>query len=91
MSHKHSIKSKINKNTKVYLVDTYGEAKKFVNLSNIVFQGGSLIPHGGQNPLEAVRGCLVHGPNVQNFTEIYSFLNKRKDFIWIQNINKAKN
>ena len=92
MSHKHSIKSKINKNTKVYLVDTYGEAKKFVNLSNIVFQGGSLIPHGGQNPLEAVReGCLViHGPNVQNFTEIYSFLNKEKISFEFKNINKAK-
>ena len=40
-----------------------------------VFLGGSLIKHGGQNPLEAVRyGCKVfHGPNISNFREIYGF------------------
>lgn len=45
-----------------------------------VFLGGSLIKHGGQNPLEAVRyGCnIMHGPNVSNFEEIYNFLNSEK-------------
>ena len=40
--------------------------------------GGSLINHGGQNPLEAVRyGCsIISGPNVQNFREIYDYLKK---------------
>ena len=40
--------------------------------------GGSLIKHGGQNPLEAARyGCnILHGPNVSNFKEIYEYLNK---------------
>ena len=44
-----------------------------------IFLGGSLIEHGGQNPLEATRyGCKVlHGPNVSNFKEIYKFLNKK--------------
>ena len=38
--------------------------------------GGSLINHGGQNPLEAARyGCnILHGPNILNFKEIYQFL-----------------
>ena len=42
--------------------------------------GGSIINHGGQNPLEATRyGCnILHGPNVENFSEIYSYLNKLK-------------
>ena len=37
-----------------------------------------MIKHGGQNPLEAVRyGCkILHGPNVDNFKEIYHFLKK---------------
>jgi 3-deoxy-D-manno-octulosonic-acid transferase len=41
--------------------------------------GGSLIEHGGQNPLEAVRfGCrIIHGPNIYNFKEIYAFLKKK--------------
>ena len=38
--------------------------------------GGSLIKHGGQNPIEASRlGCkILHGPNVSNFNEIYDLL-----------------
>ena len=40
--------------------------------------GGSIIPHGGQNPLEPAReGCyLLHGPNIYNFTEIFEFLTR---------------
>ena len=42
--------------------------------------GGSIINHGGQNPLEAARfGCnILHGENISNFSEIYDFLNKNK-------------
>ena len=45
-------------------------------LSPIVFMGGSLVRHGGQNPIEAVklRAAIIHGPHVSNFTEIYSEL-----------------
>ena len=41
-----------------------------------MFVGGSLINHGGQNPLEPAKlGCkIVHGPYVANFMEIYSKL-----------------
>ena len=44
------------------------------------FLGGSLIEHGGQNPLEATRyGCKVlHGPNINNFREIYNYLSSLK-------------
>jgi 3-deoxy-D-manno-octulosonic-acid transferase len=40
--------------------------------------GGSIINHGGQNPLEPVRfGCrILHGPNIQNFAEVYNLLEK---------------
>ena len=58
-----------------------------------VFLGGSLITHGGQNPLEATRyGCnIIHGPNIQNFTEIYSFLKKNKISQKISNQRKMAN
>ena len=57
----------------VLLIDNYGKSEQFYNLSNIVFLGGSLIKHGGQNPLEPSRlQCKVmHGPHVDNFIEIY--------------------
>ena len=76
--HLHSSKKKIESNTEIYLVDTYGETKKFFKVCKTVFLGGSIIKHGGQNPLEAARyGCeVIHGPNVSNFTEIYKLLQK---------------
>ena len=73
-----SIGNKLNKNTEIYLVDTYGETKSFYKICKTVFLGGSLINHGGQNPLEPARlGCkILHGPYVQNFTEVYKLLEK---------------
>ena len=68
--------SQMNIDTDILLIDAYGEASKFFNVSKCVFLGGSLIKHGGQNPIEPSRlGCKIfHGPNVNNFTEIYEYL-----------------
>ena len=64
-------------NIDIYVVDTFGESKKFYKLATTVFLGGSIIKRGGQNPLEAARsGCkVIHGSNVDNFKEIYALLN----------------
>ena len=77
---KHSTKQKISKKTDIYLVDTFGETKNFYNLSNIAFLGGSIVNHGGQNPLEAARlgNYIINGPNIGNFTEIYEYLKINK-------------
>ena len=78
--HLHNPKKKINKNTDIYIVNSYGKTKSFYKICKNVFLGGSLIKHGGQNPLEATRyGCnIMHGPSVENFNEIFQFLKKRK-------------
>ena len=91
--HLHSEKKRINKDTDIYLVDTYGETKSFFKVCKIVFLGGSMIQHGGQNPLEAVRyGCkILHGPNVSNFHEIYKLLNKYNASTKINNTNQIIN
>jgi len=72
-------KRKISSNTDVYLVNSYGKTKSFYKECKNVFLGGSMINHGGQNPLEAVRyGCnIFHGPDVSNFKEIYWFLKNK--------------
>ena len=72
----HSSLDKVEKDTDIYLVDTYGEASKFYGLSNLTFLGGSLIPHGGQNPLEPARAgnYILYGPNIDNFKEVYTML-----------------
>ena len=62
--------------TDVYIADTMGELGLFYRLAPIVFMGGSLIEHGGQNPIEAVKlgASIVHGPHVFNFGDIYDAL-----------------
>jgi len=62
--------------TAIYVADTMGELGLFYRLAPIVFMGGSLIEHGGQNPIEAVKlgAAIVHGPHVSNFTDIYRAL-----------------
>ena len=88
--HTHDSKNKINKNTDIYLVNSYGKTKSFFKICKTVFLGGSLIKHGGQNPLEAARyGCkILHGPNVSNFREIYSLLNKYNLSNKVNNLNE---
>jgi 3-deoxy-D-manno-octulosonic-acid transferase len=62
----------IASDTGIYLADTMGELGLFFRLSPVVFLGGSLIPHGGHNPLEPARlGCaVITGPHTHNFDEI---------------------
>ena len=77
---KHSSKNKNIENTDVYLVDTFGETKKFHKISCSVFLGGSIIKRGGQNPLEAARygARILHGPNIDNFKDVYKALSSLK-------------
>jgi len=88
--HIHSSKNKIDKNTDIYLLDSYGKTKSFFKVCKVVFLGGSLIKHGGQNPLEASRyGCrTLHGPNISNFREIYNLLKKFRITNKVKSVNE---
>ena len=88
----YSSGKKLKKNTDIYLVDTYGEASRFYSLSNVTFMGGSMIKHGGQNPLEPARlgNYIISGPNIENFKEIYKFLEKNRMSIRTSNTTKIK-
>jgi 3-deoxy-D-manno-octulosonic-acid transferase len=76
----YSSKQKNFKNTDIYIVNTFGLSKNFYEISPTVYLGKSIVHKGGQNPLEASRfNCnILHGPNVDNFYEIYKHLNKLK-------------
>lgn len=73
---RHSRGDKITADTDIYLVDATGLLGQLYRVSPLAFVGGSLIPHGGQNMLEAAQlGCAVlHGPHVDNFQSITSDL-----------------
>jgi 3-deoxy-D-manno-octulosonic-acid transferase len=76
----HSSNTKNLKNIDIYIVDTFGETKRFHKIGTSVFIGGSIINRGGQNPLEAARygARILHGPNVDNFKDVYKSLSNLK-------------
>ena len=86
-------KNKIKPDTDIYLVNSYGKTKSIFKICKNVFLGGSLINHGGQNPLEAARyGCCVfHGPHISNFKEIYEHLQKKKISFKVKNQHHLTN
>ena len=63
---------------KITTHNKFGDSMSIYERSKIVFMGGSLIKHGGQNPLEPIsRGCFVLSGNFnKNFEEIYTDLEK---------------
>ena len=60
----------------------FGDIMSIFERSKIVFMGGSLIKHGGQNPLEPIsRGCFVlSGDFNKNFEEITSTIDLADTF-----------
>lgn len=60
----------------VYIADTLGELGLFYSLAQAALIGGSLMPIGGHNPIEAAQlGCAVlSGPHVSNFREVFGVL-----------------
>ena len=76
----HSSNTKNLNNIDIYIVDTFGETKQFHKVGTSVFIGGSIINRGGQNPLEAARygARILHGPNVDNFKDVYKTLSNLK-------------
>jgi 3-deoxy-D-manno-octulosonic-acid transferase len=64
--------------TDVYVFDTLGELGLIYATAPIVFMGGSLIHHGGQNPIEAIKfgAAILHGPHVSNFADTYEELGR---------------
>ena len=72
--------SNIKNSTDILIINSYGVTQKFLKFSKFIFMGGSLINHGGQNPIEVAynNSIIFHGPYIYNFTEIYNFFNKEK-------------
>ena len=62
----------------IYIADTLGELGLIYRVAPIVFMGGSLVEHGGQNPIEPIKlgAAILHGPHVWNFADIYSALDQ---------------
>jgi 3-deoxy-D-manno-octulosonic-acid transferase len=66
--------------TDIYVADTIGELGTLYALTDVAFIGGSLIKHGGQNPVEAIghNAVVLTGPNWTNFRDFYRALLRHK-------------
>jgi 3-deoxy-D-manno-octulosonic-acid transferase len=64
-------KGKIRKKERIIVVDVIGELFKIYSLATIVYCGGSLVPKGGQNILEAAAWgkVIFYGPSMEDFSE----------------------
>ena len=83
---RRSKRESITLDTDIYLADTMGELGLFYRLASVAFIGGTLVPHGGQNPLEAARlGCgVVAGPHMENFAAVAADMQKESAIIRVQ-------
>ena len=70
----------------VILVDTMGELAELYSVADLVFVGGSLIPHGGQNMMDpAGHGRpVIFGPHIRNFQESVDILLDAKAAVMVQ-------
>src|SRR6266849_96632 len=74
----------------IHIFDTLGELGLIYQLAPIVFMGGSLVRHGGQNPIEAIKfgAAILHGPHVSNFDDIYEELDRTGAAVLVNDAGK---
>lgn len=79
---------KITPKTDVYIADTIGELGIWYDLIPLVFIGGSLIPHGGQNFIEPSRSrdAVIVGPHMHNFTDVVNRAKKADALIMVNDV-----
>ncbi len=71
----------------IVILDTIGELGRVYSIGDVIYVGGSLIPHGGHNILEpAAHGkAIIVGYNMFNFKETHELFSKRDACITVNN------
>ncbi len=68
-----------NNHTDIYIADTLGEMGLWYHLAHVTIIAGSLVPHGGHNPLEPLKlnKITLVGPHMFNFTDMMPTLEEK--------------
>lgn len=71
----------------IVILDTIGELGKVYSIGDVVFVGGSLVPHGGHNILEpAAHGkAIIVGSHMFNFKDTYALFKNRDACLTVKN------
>ena len=79
-----------DQNCDIYIADTIGELGTFYAFAPVVFIGGSLVPHGGHNPIEAIRRrvAVMTGPHWHNFRDAYRALLRHKGVVEVRDADE---
>ena len=82
----------ITPQTDVYIADTIGEVGIWYDIAPIIFIGGSLISHGGQNFIEPCRfkDAVLVGPFMHNFTDAMNRAKKANAVIQVRNTEQLQ-
>jgi 3-deoxy-D-manno-octulosonic-acid transferase len=69
-------KGRVKRTGQVIILDTFGELFKVYSIATMVFCGASLVPLGGQNPLEPAAWGKVtfYGPSMEDFLDAKELL-----------------
>ena len=78
---------KRERTAKILIIDTFGELFNIYSIASFVFCGASLVPLGGQNPLEpAVWGkSVLYGPHMEDFLDAKEMLESAGGSIRVSN------
>lgn len=73
----------------IFILDTIGRLNDFYSIASVVFIGGSLVKHGGQNPIEPAIYAkpVIFGPHMFNFKGIVEAFLKKDAAIRVDNEN----
>lgn len=83
--------AKLEEPVDVLLLDTFGELAKVYRYAHVAFIGGTLIPTGGHNPIEAAAAGVpvCFGPSMSNFREIAQVFLKNEAAVQIESASEA--
>jgi 3-deoxy-D-manno-octulosonic-acid transferase len=75
---------------RIFLLDTIGELAAAYALADLAFIGGSLVPRGGHNILEAAQhgAPIVVGPHTENFRDMVALF-RRADAVVVANADEV--
>lgn len=87
-----SLRSKDEKEGKVYIADTLGEVVYFYKLAKIIIMGGSFVDIGGHNILEPAffKKAVIIGPYYYNFKEVVDDMRQNNSIVAINNIKELE-
>lgn len=76
----------------VLVIDRLGVLRYIYAAADVVFVGGSLVPKGGQNPIEPanVKKTVVYGKHVFNFEKIYQILKQREAAVQVRDADELE-